>query len=734
MDITPIRHPQKPRKIQLFSKADWEGLKSHMSSFANSFCNQYNESSPVNTMWSAFRGACAVHQAMDKYIPTKMARCKDRVPWITPELRKLLRKQTKLFYKQRGSAKASRASQHYRSLKSLVQRTTRQAYWKYVNNIISDNGNSDDAADKPKGNKRFWTFIKHKKQEARGVAPLRHNGKLVHDTVHKATILNAQFQSVFNKNTPLGLNHLCHKALDFCTTSEDSKPQEKMAPFTITEEGVVKLLNKLKPFKAAGPDMLRPLILKELAAEIAPILTIIFNASLKQQSVPDDWKTANITPIFKKGEKYRAENYRPVSLTCICSKLMEHVMASQLMSHLDKHNILHSLQHGFRAKLSCETQLLEFADDIFKSLRDNSQSDVVIMDFSKAFDKVSHSHLLHKLQRYGATDTFCGWTRSFLSGRTQQVVIDGEASDPIPITSGVPQGSVLGPILFLVYINDMPTYTKHATVRLFADDTLVYMAIHNRDECAKLQEDIAALGDWEKEWLMEFHPDKCNVLRISKKRSIIKFPYALHNQVLAEADNAKYLGVNINNKMSWNTHIDQMTAKSNKRLGFIKRNLKIPDQDLKSMAYKSLVRPTLEYASAVWDPHTLTAAAQLEKVQRRAARWAMGDYRRESSVTIMLRTLNWRLLALRRVDARLCLMFKIVHGLVGIDSSARIRMQRDRVHLQPMYTKPAYYAFSFFPRTITDWNYLEPNILTAPSLQAFRSRLGSVDHNLPYAF
>jgi hypothetical protein len=733
MDVTPIRHPQKPRKIQLFSKADWEGLRSHMSSFATSFNRQFDEGSPVNTMWSAFKGE--LHSAMDKYIPTKMARSKDKAPWVTPELRKLLKKQTKLFHKQRGSAKASRASQHYRALKSLVQRTTRQAYWKYVNSIISDNGDSEGAkADTPKGNKRFWTFIKHKKQEARGVAPLRQNGKLVHNTQQKATVLNEQFQSVFNKSTPLGLKHICQKALNFCTPDNGAKPQEQMASFTITGEGVVTLLKKLKPFKAAGPDMLRPLILKELATEIEPVLTTIFNASLMQQTVPDDWKTANVSPIFKKGEKYRPENYRPVSLTCICSKLMEHVMASQLMSHLDQHRILYRLQHGFRARLSCETQLLEFANDIFKSLTDNRQSDVIIMDFSKAFDKVSHSHLLYKLRRYGATDNFCGWTHSFLSGRSQQVVIDGEASDPIPVTSGVPQGSVLGPILFLVYINDMATYTKHSTLRLFADDTLIYMAIHNRDDCSKLQEDITALGAWEKEWLMEFHPDKCNVLRISKKRSHVNFPYTLHNRVLAESDNAKYLGVTVNSKMNWNIHIDQLTAKSNKRLGFIKRNLKIPNQQLKSLAYKTLVRPTVEYACTVWDPHTLTAATQLEKVQRRAARWVMCDYRRESSVTKMLQTLNWRLLALRRVDTRLYLMYKILNNMVGIASSAHPRMQRDMIHLQPIHTKQEYYKFSFFPRTITDWNNLDAKALTAPSLQAFRACVCRLDHNLPYAF
>jgi ribonuclease P/MRP protein subunit RPP40 len=265
---------------------------------------------------------------------------------------------------------------------------------------------------------------------------------------------------------------------------------------------------------------------------------------------------------------------------------MEHIMASQLMRHLDKHNILYKLQHGFRSKFSCETQLLEFTDSIFKSLCNNQQSDVIIMDFSKAFDKVCRQRLLYKLKSYGANDIFCNWVKSFLSGRTQQVVIDGECSNSVSVTSGVPQGSVLGPILFLVFINDMPTYTKHATIRLFADDTIAYLTITSHNNCIQLQNDLVALERWEKEWMMEFHPDKCNIMHITKKRTTLKYPYKLHTHLLTEASDSKYLGININNKMSWNKHIDSVSAKANKRLGFIKRNLKIPNKEIKSRAYK----------------------------------------------------------------------------------------------------------------------------------------------------
>jgi hypothetical protein len=294
------------------------------------------------------------------------------------------------------------------------------------------------------------------------VAPLKNKEGFMHsDTTSKAEILNEQFQSVYTKEN---------------TSTMPDKGQSKypsMEDIDINTKGVFKLLKDINPHKATGPDCIPLFILKSAADELAPILTQLYQYSLAEGEIPSDWRDAHIVPVFTKGEKHLPSNYRPVSLTSIVCKVLEYIIHSNIMSHFDRYNILTDKQHVFRSKRFCETQLVTTIQKIAQNLTSKGQVDVILLDFAKAFDKVPHRRLLHKLkfyEFYEVDGTTLAWISSFHSSRKQLVLLDGVKSSEKEVLSGVPQGTVLGPLLFLSFINDLPDVTTSSDARLFADD------------------------------------------------------------------------------------------------------------------------------------------------------------------------------------------------------------------------------------------------------------------------
>ena len=317
-----------------------------------------------------------------------------------------------------------------------------------------------------------------------------------------------------------------------------------MGENTVDPKGVLKLLNNLNIHKASGPDGLSARVLKEYSSEISPMLALIYNESLAQGTVPDDWRQANVAPVLKKGDKYNAANYRPVSLTCICCKTLEHIIVSNINKHLAFESILADCQHGFRSQRSYETQLVQFYHDMVSNLdgardRCQKQTDVIIMDFAKAFDKVPHRRLLYKLDHYGIRGFTHKWISSWLSERSQKVVLDGQASDPVPVLSGVPQGSVLGSVHFLIFINDLSDNIR-SSVRLFADDCVLYRNIKSPIDCQILQDDLNSLSQWETDWQMKCNVAKCHSMRVTRHLpdKHILFDYTLHQQKLKQVQSA----------------------------------------------------------------------------------------------------------------------------------------------------------------------------------------------------
>ena len=396
------------------------------------------------------------------------------------------------------------------------------------------------------------------------------------------------------------------------------------------------------------------------------------------------------------------------------------------MDHFEKHGNLNDAQHGFRKRRSTETQLIVTIHDLAKGLDEKAQIDAVLLDFAKAFDKVPHKRLLCKLSHYGIRGHILKWISTFLENRTQRVICDGKESGESNVTSGVPQGTVLGPLLFLAYINDLPECVT-STARLYADDSLIYRVIANTQDAGALQEDLDKLQAWEGKWLMHFNPDKCEVLRVTQKRKPISAEYFLHGKCLKIVNSAKYLGLTIDSKLTFNKHVDNTVKAANNVRALLQRNIQFCPRNTKAYAYQTLVRPIVEYASTVWAPHTEKNISKVENAQRRAARFVMSNWERTASVTEMLKMLDWQSLEERRSRARLLMLHKIVNNTVDITPSlylrpATIRGGEEAVRFTIPSSRVSAFQHSFFPNATKLWFNL-PRDFTLLPLNDFQRRI-----------
>ena len=639
MFIPPIKKPR--RKVYLYQKGDYESMRKDTLQFAKEkYFNGHSDTRSVQENFDLLTSF--IQDSADKHIPSKTSRSVSSIPWITPEIRRKIRRKNKTHAKAKKTG-SSKLRSKFETLRREIKSDVRKQHDLYVNNLVGD----------VKANPRdFYRYINSQKKDTQGIPPLkRKNGKgVAQSDLEKAEEFNGQFTDVFSKN-----EHTQVPLLD------------RSAPFmndiAVSKDGVIKLLKGLNPSKALGPDELHPRVLKELATELGPVLAHLFQQSIDTGEIPKEWSLANICPLFKKSDRSLACNYRPVSLTCVPCKLLEHIVRSNIMAHLDEYKLLSDRQHAFRKGHSCETQLTTVINDWAKILDNRGQVDTFILDFEKAFDTPPHELLKSKLFGYGIGGKTLKWIDSFLCFRQQRVVVNGVKSDWAPVLSGVPQGTVLGPLLFSLYINDISSDIE-SEIRLFADDCVCYREIKDEKDTMKLQRDIDRLGSWARKWGMRFQPVKCNMMQLTRKRiKKIHASYTLEGTNLENVESIKYLGVTITSDLRWNTHVSNVCTKANRTLGFLRRNLHSCPQEVKEAAYKGLVRPVLDYGSLVWDPPGVVLQEELESVQKRAARFVTGNYDYETgSMTGILGQLKWESLKKRRKDNRLILLYKGLKG------------------------------------------------------------------------
>ena len=470
-------------------------------------------------------------------------------------------------------------------------------------------------------------------------------------------------------------------------------------------------------------------MLFELREFITKPLGMIYRTSLDRGEIPRDWKDAGVTPIFKKGKRYEAKNYRPVSLTSIPCKILESIIKEEIVLHLEKFSLLNDSQHGFLSGRSCLTNLLEFMEDITEILDKGNSADVVYLDFAKAFDKVPQARLFKKLETHGISGNIGNWIKNWLSLRRQKVCVNGIYSEWDKVISGVPQGSVLGPLLFLIFINDIDEGIL-SKLKKFADDTKLYREIINISDCNILQNDLNNLAAWSEEWKMLFNVDKCSVMHLGRKND--KHVYSMDSSSnLKNIELERDLGLLVDNNIKFSSQCSIAAKNANRILGLIRRNIVYKSKEIILRLYKSLVRPHLEYCIQVWSPYFRKDIELLEKVQRRATK--MISEFRHLSYEERLNKLGLISLEKRRVRGDLIQAFKVIKGIDKVHYSKFFTLnvdRRTRGHKYKLIKKRSRLDLRknfFSQRVVSAWNNLPETVVESCSVNAFKNELDRFD-------
>ena len=666
----------------------------------------------VNLSWNRWKD-CFM-DVMNRCITTTLLPNRTNLPWLTKSLIQLMRKRNALFRKARDS-NDTELWEKYRTVRNRLVSKLREAKSLYFSHL------------NPSSGKDFWKAIKYINKKESTVPTLKDDSsetpKVAHSNSEKADMLNSFFARCFNHALP----PLSLESLPVAKITDS----ELLLDLLCTEEEVCGYLQSLDTTKATGSDGLSAKMLKETATSITPAVTKLFNISLQVGELPAEWKHAIITPIPKSNNLSSVSNYRPVSLLPLLSKVLERHVHSLLMKHLCSINPISNSQFGFLKGRSTTGALVSAVDDWHTHLDNGLEVCVVFFDLKKAFDSVPHLSLLEKLADLNINPCLYQWIANYLCQRTQAIGVGGETSLTLPVVSGVPQGSVLGPLLFLVYIDGLSRIQlSDGTLILFADDIVVYRPIRNSSDFMQLQNDVDTISNWINSNFLTPNVQKCKQMMITRKKHPTTAVNMLVNgKALGLVDAYKYLGVWITSDLSWAKQIEENCKKANQKIGMIYRRFyeHCSTSTLKCL-YVALVRPHLEYAVPVWDSHLIKHIDLLEKVQKFALKVCTKSW--SESYSNLLSQTNLPRLDQRREQLKLSFLFQLVHNLAFCPSapitfrnmSVNVRNNNSFLLNRPVCRTTAHY-YSFYPHTISLWNDLPCSVTSSTSLYSFKCKL-----------
>ncbi|MCG8092513.1 MAG: hypothetical protein JAZ17_02615 [Candidatus Thiodiazotropha endolucinida] len=711
--LRPIAKSIK-RKIWNYAQADFDLYRSHLlaSNIENDVKNNEDIDQNVDLI------SKAIADASERAIPHKIVTIRPNDhPWITSSIRKLIRKRKRAYKKYKRTSNQHYWDKYKRLRNNCVTeiRESKKSYYEKLERLLStENVNS----------KLFWKTSKqllNLNKSSTKIPTLLLNGVNAESEIDKANMLNDYFslQNLINDQ---------NKYLPYLDLYTDNT----LDSITISVQEVKDVLENLDRNKAHGPNHMSPCLLKEGATVLSKPLSVVFNRSLRQGYFPSCWKDGYLTPIHKKDDKSSPTNYRPISLLDPVGKVMERCVHKHLFNYIQENQILTPFQSGFVPGDSTTFQLLHTYHAFCEAVDSGKEVRAVFCDISKAFDRVWHRGLLYKLSRTGCSDHVIKWFSSYLSNRRQCVILSGTTSQWASVYAGVPQGSILGPLLFLVYINDI-VKNINSSIRLFADDTSLYITVENPQTAANIMNrDLGTISQWALAWLVDFNAKKTMSLLITLKRNPTLHPQLLMNgTVISESSSHKHLGITLSNTCSWTEHITTVTESAWTRLNLLRAlKFKINRAALEKI-YVAFIRPLLEYSDSVWDNCSTECKNNLESIHNEAGRIVSGATKL-CSIEKLLAELGWETLQARRTKHKLVVFYKIINGLtpdylsdlvpplVGDSNPYNLRNANA---IQCIRARTNLFFNSFFPSTIRAWNSLPQVIKDANTVTAFKYQL-----------
>lgn len=576
-----------------FGKADYVKIQQELKT--TPWDDLLGKCGSVNAMVAIFYDQ--LHILIRKYVPLSKPKNRKYPFWFSRSLINCIKEKYKCRMKIRKYCNP-RDIMAFELLKKRCDRLLKESHAKYLENLEKSLRSNP---------KLFWTYLKKQKKCNFYPTKMKFNTSEATKGTDISNLFADYFSSVYTNVSSLSSSQ------PFPLTSY---PNSCLSLITFTPEQILRVLKRLDSSKGAGMDGIPAIFVTSCPEELAKPLTYIINCSLRTGIYPSQWKDALVIPVYKNGDRSLISNYRPISIISVFAKIFELAVYPIFFSQF-KANIAPE-QHGFLKARSTTTNLTSFVEDLVEVMDAGNSVDAIYTDFSKAFDTVSHTLLIQKLEIIGVTGNMLTWCESYLQSRKSVVVINGYSSKSFISSSGVPQGSHLGPLFFNIFINDICSCFCNSKCLLYADDLKLYRTVRTELDAICLQNDLNNLVQWCRENCMSLNTSKCYVIKFSRKRTSFERNYSIDGNKLTEVEQIRDLGVILDTGLRFNLHIDDIVSRSFKILGFVLRNCKsFKNAETKISLFTALVRSVLEYGSIVWNPYFDIYKNRLENVQKR---------------------------------------------------------------------------------------------------------------------